>query len=421
MNSYFNLVKNVDENRLYSHIYNLQGIKHPLIDRTALINACQYIKTEFTNIGIDVIEEEFEVEGFALPFKNIIGKLDLSNGTAGEVIISGHHDTVFNAPGANDNASACAIVIETARIIAANKNLFHGNYRFVSFDLEESNPALERHIWEMGKTYGVRENKGFTKLSYKKNADTLIPLFHGSYNKTGLEKFRLKLTEIKLDENEKKFYNSIIDYIGILFKEEEWVGFSALLGSSHYVNQAKAQGRKIKGLINLDTVGYTSTRKNSQSYPQGIPISLLKLITKPILKSIPFLTKQFRTSGVKDVTVGDFASLLVDINSTAEADLFIKNAKLINLKVACIYTGMNYVNIALKMRDLLRSDHAPFWRDNIPAIFISDSANFRDPHYHTGADTIEYLDFEFIKKIAQASLLTLIAMAEDNSLSCKIN
>ncbi|NOY08995.1 MAG: Zn-dependent exopeptidase M28 [Spirochaetes bacterium] len=31
--------------------------------------------------------------------------------------VTGHHDTVFNAPGANDNASACAIIIETARII----------------------------------------------------------------------------------------------------------------------------------------------------------------------------------------------------------------------------------------------------------------------------------------------------------------
>ncbi len=414
MKNYLNLAEKIDEKRLYSYIYNLQGIKHPIVAREALINAYKYIISEFEKIGIEVIEEDFEVEGFDTPFKNIIGKLDLSNGTVGEVIISGHHDTVFNAPGANDNASAVAIVIETARIIYENQGLFNGNYRFVSFDLEEGNPKVQKDIWELGKKYGVREKDTFTTLSYRKNYEILLPFIYKSRNKADIERLRLKLKEIKLDENERNFYNSMADYISILYKDEEWVGVSALLGSSHYVAQAKSQGRKIKGLINVDTVGYTSNKKNSQTYPKGLPVNLLKLISKPILKSIPFLTKNFKTTGVKDITVGDFASLLVDINSTSEADLFMENAKQVNLKVAAIYTGMDYPTIHKKMHDLLRADHAPFWRDDIHAIFISDSANFRCPHYHTGSDTIEHVDFDFIKKVAQASLLTMIAMAEEN-------
>ena len=161
-------------------------------------------------------------------------------------------------------------------------------------------------------------------------------------------------------------------------------------------------------------MGYTSNKKNSQTFPKGIPVKLLNLATKPILKSIPILSKSFKITGVKDVTVGDFATLLVDINSISEADLFIKNAKQVNLKAVGIYTGMNFANLYLKMTDLLRADHAPFWRDNIPSIFITDSADFRYPYYHTGADTIDHLDFDFIKKIAQASLLTMINMAEEN-------
>jgi len=416
MKNYLDLVEKVDEKRLYSHIYNLQGIKHPIVAREALIDAYKYIISEFEKIGIEVIEEDFEIEGFNIPFKNIIGKLDLSNGTADEVIIAGHHDTVFNAPGANDNATAVAIVIETARIIYENQSLFSGNYRFVSFDLEEGNPIMQKDLWELGKKFGITEKETFTQLSYKKNYEILLPFIYKSRNKADIEKLRLKLKETKLSENERNFYNSMADYISILYKDEEWVGVSALLGSSHYVAQAKSQGRKIKGLINLDTVGYTSKKKNSQTYPKGIPVNLLKLITKPILKSIPFLSKNFKTTGVKDVSVGDFASLLVDINSTSEADVFIKNAKQVNLKVAAIYTGMDYHNIHIKMHDLLRADHAPFWRDNIHAIFISDSANFRYPHYHTGSDTIEHVDFDFVKKIAQASLLTLIAMAEEKGI-----
>ncbi len=413
MKNYLDLVEKIDEKRLYSHIYNLQGIKHPIVARQALINAYEYIISEFKNIGIEVIEEGFEVEGFDIPFKNIIGKLDLSNGTTGEVIISGHHDTVFNAPGANDNATAVAIVIETARIIYENQSLFRGNYRFVSFDLEEGNPKVQKDFWESGKKYGITEKNTFTKLEYKKNYEMLFPFIYKSRNKTDIEKLRLKVKETNLDENEKKYYNSMADYFSVLYKDEEWVGISAILGSSYYVTQAKLQGRKIKGLINIDTVGYTSNKKNSQTYPKDIPVNLLKLVSKPILKSISFLNKNFKTTGVKDVTIGDFASLLVDINSTTEADLFMKNAKQVNLKVAAIYTGMDYPTIHKKMHDLLRADHAPFWRDNIHAIFISDSANFRCPHYHTGSDTIEHVDFDFVKKVAQASLLTMIAMAEN--------
>ncbi|MHA1562889.1 MAG: M28 family peptidase, partial [Promethearchaeota archaeon] len=284
------------------------------------------------------------------------------------------------------------------------------------FDLEESNPAMQKDLWELGKKYGVTEKDTFTKLAYKKNFKILFPLIYKSRNKAAIKKLRLKLKETKLDENERNFYNSMADYYSILFKDEEWIGNSFLLGSSYYIAQAKSQGRKIKGLINLDTVGFTSDKKNSQTYPKGMPVNLLKLISKPILKSIPFLSKIFKFSGVKDVTVGDYASLLVDINSTSEADFFIKNAKQVNLKVVAIYTGMNYDNIIIKMPDLLRADHAPFWRENIPAIFITDTANFRCPHYHTGSDTIEHVDFDFVKKIAQTCLLTLIAMAEENNI-----
>ncbi len=57
--------------------------------------------------------------------------------------------------------------------------------------------------------------------------------------------------------------------------------------------------------------------------------------------------------------------------------------------------------------DTLRSDHAPFWRENIPALMITDTANFRYPYYHTKADTIDKLDFDFIKKITQVTIATI--------------
>ena len=43
---------------------------------------------------------------------------------------------------------------------------------------------------------------------------------------------------------------------------------------------------------------------------------------------------------------------------------------------------------------LRRSDHAPFWDADIPAIMITDTSNFRYEYYHCGAgeDSVERLD-----------------------------
>jgi len=67
-----------------------------------------------------------------------------------------------------------------------------------------------------------------------------------------------------------------------------------------------------------------------------------------------------------------------------------------------------FEKIAKWLMDLLRSDHGPFWRENIPALMITDTANFRYPYYHTEADTIDKLDFDFIKKVTQATIATVV-------------
>lgn len=57
------------------------------------------------------------------------------------IVIGGHHDTVLNSPGANDNASGTVVVIETARTLAAlaaESGVRPGcTLRFVTFSAEE--------------------------------------------------------------------------------------------------------------------------------------------------------------------------------------------------------------------------------------------------------------------------------------------
>lgn len=42
--------------------------------------------------------------------------------------------------------------------------------------------------------------------------------------------------------------------------------------------------------------------------------------------------------------------------------------------------------------DVLRSDHAPFLLAGVNAVMVTDTANFRNPHYHRPTDTIDTLD-----------------------------
>jgi hypothetical protein len=50
---------------------------------------------------------------------------------------------------------------------------------------------------------------------------------------------------------------------------------------------------------------------------------------------------------------------------------------------------------------LLRSDHAPFWAKNIPAVMWTNTSEFRNPHYHQPTDTPDTLDYEFMAEVAK--------------------
>ena len=68
--------------------------------------------------------------------------------------------------------------------------------------------------------------------------------------------------------------------------------------------------------------------------------------------------------------------------------------------------GLHLPDVPLEMIEgishhLLRSDHAPFWREGLPALMWTDTAEFRNPHYHRPTDTPETLDYEFLAGVAR--------------------
>ena len=52
--------------------------------------------------------------------------------------------------------------------------------------------------------------------------------------------------------------------------------------------------------------------------------------------------------------------------------------------------------------DVRRSDHAAFWDQGYPAVMLTDTANFRNPHYHQPTDREPTLDLPFMERIARA-------------------
>ena len=51
--------------------------------------------------------------------------------------------------------------------------------------------------------------------------------------------------------------------------------------------------------------------------------------------------------------------------------------------------------------DMRRSDHAAFWDEGYRAVMLTDTANFRNPHYHQPSDTLDTLDLDFLEGVSE--------------------
>ena len=52
-----------------------------------------------------------------------------------------------------------------------------------------------------------------------------------------------------------------------------------------------------------------------------------------------------------------------------------------------------------------------FWRAGLPAVHVTNTANFRSPHYHRRTDTPETLDYETLARIGAAAALLVEDLA----------
>lgn len=152
----------------------------------------------------------------------------------------------------------------------------------------------------------------------------------------------------------------------VLFNLEE----TGLIGSTMHA-QASIRPRiesgelAVVGMVSLEMLGYFSDEPDSQRSP---------------IPAIP---------GVYEPrTVGDFIALVGTQRDQAftrpMSEGMRRGAPGLNLFVFDV--------LPAALPDMRRSDQAPFWDIGVPAAMLTDTSNFRTPHYHRMSDRVETID-----------------------------
>lgn len=248
-------------------------------------------------------------------WRNIIVNLPGTDIANEVLVISAHMDAVPGAPGADDDGTGVAAVVELARVFA---NTHHRRtIRLCLFNLEEAGLiGSTRYMLDWSKAH---------------NAEAVSP--------------------------------------------------STDAGPAAPITPRE----KIIGMVSLEMLGYFSDAPNSQKSP----IPAIKGVFEP-------------------PTVGD-AIVMVGIKRDARfIDRFTQ-------EMAAAAPGLKVLTLdffAIPVPDIMRSDHRSFVLAGLPGAMLTDTANFRNPHYHQPTDTIETLDLDRFTLVVQGVAGAVDAIAQ---------
>ncbi|MEE8392848.1 MAG: M28 family peptidase [Rhodospirillales bacterium] len=250
----------------------------------ALERARDYIRLELEGAGLDVAEQPYEFRG--LPVANIIATLPGTDPAVPYYLVGAHYDTVFGTPGADDNASAVAVLLELARKLAARPPT--APVKLVAFTLEEPPAFNSRHQ-----------------------------------------------------------------------------------GSRVFTRRLEESNEEVLGAVVLEMVGYTSAR---QDYPLALT-----------------------WAGYPDE--GNYIAIVSNWRSRRFAKTLLEGFRANpGLPVESLFVPFN----GWVLPDVRLSDHASFWDKGIPAVMVTDTAFFRNPHYHGPSDKMETLDIPFMAQLVES-------------------
>lgn len=323
------MANEVDASSLHSYLSAVVGPRNRFTAQRKMAQVEKYIHKTFEKNGWVAKTQQYKYVTFERwesqrgsrvkkQYRNLEGANVIATKpgkTANQVVIVGaHYDTVDNSPGADDNGTGIAALLELARVLG--KHNYSKTLVLVAFDMEE---------------------------------------------------------------------------IG-------------LAGSIHFVKNLSPT-TEVEGAIILETVGYIDEKEGSQKIPKGFPQLYKQQVEK------------VQRSGFK----GDFITVIHNGKARKLASLFAGANQLLTEAVPLVFLrdpldlpilGPLLRRLVPALKNLLRSDHVPFWQAGIPAIQLTDTANFRNPHYHQPTDTLETVNMGVLQRLVQVVAMTVALLAE---------
>lgn len=269
------------EQRLRQHVAALAATPRPP-GGAAHRQAREYVHAQLQQTGFATEDATYHTALMPVPGINVLTRPEPDRPDLPLVIVGAHYDSLAETPGADDNASAVAALLELARWLG---------------------PRL-------------RTEEGWQA--------------------------RLQLAAYDQEEN-------------------------GLLGSNHHSRQVQGP---LRGMISLEMLGYTDDRPGSQHIPE-------------------------RLAGLYP-DVGNFIGVVANDASVGLLETVTNGMKQIEgLPVECLAVPGDGELIA----ESRLSDHASFWDRRQPALMITDTSFFRNPHYHQSTDTADTLDYAFLARV----------------------
>lgn len=152
-------------------------------------------------------------------------------------------------------------------------------------------------------------------------------------------------------------------------------------GSARYVAEGHADD--VVAALILECIGYTDRKPGSQDAPPGFQLG----------------------------DTGD--ALLIGANADSRSiaqRMLALNAELDFLPLRAAVAGGSGAYPLTGA--LLRSDNGPFWLRGLPAVMLTDTANYRNPRYHEAGDTAGTLDPAFLAASTRLTAASLAVLAE---------
>jgi len=290
------IIGKVSEKRLREHVRALEGERHGGENFPALEEKARFIEQTLNSFG-------FRVKSEPVPFRNrlywnITATIEGKDPAAPWLLVGAHYDSPLGSPGADDNASGTAVLLEVARLMSGSP--LSKTLQFVAFTLEE-----------------------------RQACDTKI-----------------------------------------------------LRGSRAFVHQARKADRRYAAALILECVGYTDRNRHGQIIP--------RLVRVPVPET------------------ADFLAVISDRRSRAVMTQFHRAAVTFVPELPIVPYAVPFNGYLIPQSRF--SDHASFWDGGYPALMLTDTAMFRNPHYHTRHDTADTLDFGFMAAVTRAVTAALITL-----------